>query len=564
MSTNTVAPGRTSLSASMQTPTTKPLDPASGAEALREVEPTVEFMRVKNNTSLVGPVVEQSEGSITIVVATTEEVTRVPEAFEPVPAPRPLTEAESFMVNAAVFHGFEHLDEYATIYVASPAAIVALVSAAREQGRQDALAPTAASASGDLRALSEKATPGMMSVFEGQPCDHSDDGGGGFTACIGDLARVGSGRPSRRFAIADDTYPDIDAEVYSEARSNFDFISALWNAYRFGELVLARPTAPDTAPPAAAWEVEALEAVVPIGPNDRLAEPGWYVVDFGKGDHAFRTLLRVDDVHLEMNTYEDVTLVARVYPDRFQFVLTPKAEGAASRGGLDREAVRTIVARLHCHAEGLDPDDAISDAGHTVLDGLLGGLAKRELVRVDQATDAILALRPDPAPVVGEAVEADPQGRIADTLMLHLPVSRPLAVEAARWVFWVILYDGYVLPLERAKAALAALEARTGTGQTAAARDVLAERRRQVEAEGWKPEHDDQHGAGELALAASCYASRAHDKRKDDRPLLWPWSRPEWKPGDPRRMLIKAGALILAEIERWDRAAPPSPTSEGV
>jgi len=35
---------------------------------------------------------------------------------------------------------------------------------------------------------------------------------------------------------------------------------------------------------------------------------------------------------------------------------------------------------------------------------------------------------------------------------------------------------------------------------------------------------------------------------------VWP---PEWdfKPNEPRRMLIKAGAMILAEIERIDRLA---------
>lgn len=31
--------------------------------------------------------------------------------------------------------------------------------------------------------------------------------------------------------------------------------------------------------------------------------------------------------------------------------------------------------------------------------------------------------------------------------------------------------------------------------------DVLAERRRQIEAEGWTDEHDDAHEVGELAAA---------------------------------------------------------------
>lgn len=95
--------------------------------------------------------------------------------------------------------------------------------------------------------------------------------------------------------------------------------------------------------------------------------------------------------------------------------------------------------------------------------------------------------------------------------------------------------------------------------------DVLSERRRQVEAEGWTAEHDDDHDSGEMAGAASAYALAAADKLHPmsqgdgefDKlpPAMWPWDYEWWKPGEPRRMLVKAGALILAEIERLDRAA---------
>jgi hypothetical protein len=44
------------------------------------------------------------------------------------------------------------------------------------------------------------------------------------------------------------------------------------------------------------------------------------------------------------------------------------------------------------------------------------------------------------------------------------------------------------------------------TAPTAAVTDVMAERRRQVEQEGWTPGHDDTHDDGSLALAAVCYA----------------------------------------------------------
>ncbi|EHS2457569.1 ead/Ea22-like family protein [Salmonella enterica] len=101
--------------------------------------------------------------------------------------------------------------------------------------------------------------------------------------------------------------------------------------------------------------------------------------------------------------------------------------------------------------------------------------------------------------------------------------------------------------------------------QTAAVCDVIAERFRQQSVEGWTPEHDDEHGDGELALAASCYAENfaLFSTRKEGvpvdwsdapQPANWPWSSEWWKPSSPRRDLVKAGALILAEIERGDRA----------
>lgn len=85
--------------------------------------------------------------------------------------------------------------------------------------------------------------------------------------------------------------------------------------------------------------------------------------------------------------------------------------------------------------------------------------------------------------------------------------------------------------------------------------DVLDERERQVCVERWSAEHDDQHTDGSLVLAAVCYATFAV------RPFvniwnLWPrsWSPDWWKPKDPRRDLVRAAALIIAEIERLDRA----------
>ena len=88
-----------------------------------------------------------------------------------------------------------------------------------------------------------------------------------------------------------------------------------------------------------------------------------------------------------------------------------------------------------------------------------------------------------------------------------------------------------------------------------AARDVLAERRRQVNAEGFSPERDDQYVGGQLAGAAISYLILAAGGREDEARAFWPW-RQEWlKPGSQRRYLEKTGALVLAEMERLDRAA---------
>lgn len=91
---------------------------------------------------------------------------------------------------------------------------------------------------------------------------------------------------------------------------------------------------------------------------------------------------------------------------------------------------------------------------------------------------------------------------------------------------------------------------------TLAAYDVLAERRRQIRAEGWTSKNDDAYQAGDLGDAAACYAlSNPVIETGRGVPYDWPWSSKWWKPTSRRRDLVKAGALILAEIERLDRAA---------
>ncbi|EPL9758428.1 TPA: DnaJ-like cysteine-rich domain-containing protein [Pseudomonas aeruginosa] len=164
--------------------------------------------------------------------------------------------------------------------------------------------------------------------------------------------------------------------------------------------------------------------------------------------------------------------------------------------------------------------------------------------------------------------------------------SRPVLVEEALRKLRAVLCDpiGNVVidgsdgDREEVQRALGMLAAAPGKEVPQAWLDVQAERRRQITAEGWTPEHDDEHDSGELAAAGAAYALHAADHLNpysqgdggDEAPSCWPWhdgiagrgEGPEktepawWKPSTPRRDLVKACALALAEIERLDRAAP--------
>jgi hypothetical protein len=87
--------------------------------------------------------------------------------------------------------------------------------------------------------------------------------------------------------------------------------------------------------------------------------------------------------------------------------------------------------------------------------------------------------------------------------------------------------------------------------------DIAAERKRQIDAEGWSPDHDDEHDWSEMLDAAICYTvvARRGSYLQEIVRRLWPWDWSWWKPTDRRRSLVKAGALIVAEIERLDRAS---------
>jgi hypothetical protein len=104
---------------------------------------------------------------------------------------------------------------------------------------------------------------------------------------------------------------------------------------------------------------------------------------------------------------------------------------------------------------------------------------------------------------------------------------------------------------------------------------IAEERSRQISQEGWTPEHDDEHRNAEMANAAACYARMPHapyvtgimpasPRSPEQRvviPHRWPWDAEWWKPcpTDRVRELVKAGALIAAEIDRLQRKKEPTP-----
>ena len=100
-----------------------------------------------------------------------------------------------------------------------------------------------------------------------------------------------------------------------------------------------------------------------------------------------------------------------------------------------------------------------------------------------------------------------------------------------------------------------------GAGELNGAELIANERKRQVEEEGWAPEHDDYHDGGLMAVAGACYAMDAieqidwTDPDSPETPQDWPWDTCWWKPttGDPIRQLVKAGAMMAAEIDRMQR-----------
>lgn len=90
---------------------------------------------------------------------------------------------------------------------------------------------------------------------------------------------------------------------------------------------------------------------------------------------------------------------------------------------------------------------------------------------------------------------------------------------------------------------------------------IAAERRRQIDVEGWTAEHDRQHTVLELSVAAAAYVmAKGPDA---EMPQGWPWDAKWWKPKDRERNLVRAGALYLAAADRSDATDKSTMNVEG-
>lgn len=96
---------------------------------------------------------------------------------------------------------------------------------------------------------------------------------------------------------------------------------------------------------------------------------------------------------------------------------------------------------------------------------------------------------------------------------------------------------------------------------------IAAERQRQITKEKWSADHDDEHQWWELCRAAATYCINTVEQSIDFNPtqrhvlaaaanVLWAWESQWHKPSkSAMKNLVRAGALIAAEIDRLQREA---------
>jgi len=87
------------------------------------------------------------------------------------------------------------------------------------------------------------------------------------------------------------------------------------------------------------------------------------------------------------------------------------------------------------------------------------------------------------------------------------------------------------------------------------------ERLRQIHEEGYDREHDDGHDWRQFVKAATAYLLAAVDMPHHGAEF-WPWEPEYFKPKSPFRNMVRAGALLIAGMERFarERIEPLNPT----
>lgn len=133
-----------------------------------------------------------------------------------------------------------------------------------------------------------------------------------------------------------------------------------------------------------------------------------------------------------------------------------------------------------------------------------------------------------------------------------------LHVGSREWVFGKI-EDHVARPLskEEIEEVITILAVIAGPSRRTSIELIERERYAQWQREGFSTGHDDEHDEGELARAAACYALPVFHRGMKSWTgtmlgSLWPFEGKWWKPtpDDRVRELVKAGALISAEIDR--------------
>lgn len=233
----------------------------------------------------------------------------------------------------------------------------------------------------------------------------------------------------------------------------------------------------------------------------------------------------------------------------------PYAGAKATENGLFQELPENVIEFYEREARNITNlwADAVPAANTCVLAYLLKAWKSGH----ERGLEIFRGLSDHPAPAL--SVPADVAGAYEDAAR----------IAEEHWGAVGRQIAAFILQRAQAVAAPAASPSRGVVPTSKAAQDILAERRRQVEAEGWTEKHDDHHAAGQMAEAAAVYALVASGRHREVAKRFWPWDFQRWKPASPRRNLVKAAALIVAEIERLDRLDArieehfPAPHPEG-